>query len=175
MFNFFRANPQCNTNSWKECSIASKLNCKIVVLYHKTYILAHSYTLPRLHAAFLLLENLSPMSDCNIWVFRRRSREQRVVRAPAKLAAHGFPLLPLEYSHIPLPHRLSSKRDCSQFAHALAWPASYERHNLLNNFYLVIVVSCWNASLLLLMSLCNRTAEERRRKALSDTRENNFV
>ena len=175
MFNFFRANPQCNTNSWKECLIASKLNCKIVVFYHEKYILAHSYTLPRLRTAFLLLENLSAMSYCDMSVFKRRSREQRVVRAPAKLAARGFPLLPLEYSHIPLPHRFSSKRDCSQFAHALAWPASYKRHNLLNNFYLVIVVSCWNASLLLLMNLCNRTAEERRRKTLSNTRENNFV
>ena len=97
MFNLFRANPQCNTNSWKECSIASKLNCKIVVFYHETYILAHSYTLPRLRAAFLLLENLSAMSDCDMWVFKRRSREQRVVWAPAKLAARGFPAQILIY------------------------------------------------------------------------------
>ena len=97
MFNFFRANPQCNTNSWKECSIASKLNCKIVVFYHETYILAHSYTLPRLRTAFLLLENLSAMSYCNMSVFKRRSREQRVVRARAKLAACGFPARILMY------------------------------------------------------------------------------
>ena len=172
MFNFFRANPQCNTNSWKECLIASKLNCKIVVFYHKTYILAHSYTLPRLRVAFLLLENLSAMSDCHMWVFKRRSCEQRVVRASAKLAARGFPARILTY---PTPSQIFEQRDCSQFTHSLAWPASYERHNLLNHFYFVIIVSGWNVSLLLLTNLCNRTAEERRRKTLSDKRDNNFV
>lgn len=163
MFNFFRANPQCNTNSWKGCLIASKLNCKIVVFYHEHI---------SLHIVSHFLDFEQPFfcwKICQRWAIaiceylNGESASSELYGRPQNSLLATFPL---EYSHISLPRRFSSKKDCSQFSHALTWPASYERHNLLHNFYFVIVVSCWNASLLLLVN-CNRTAEERRRKTLS--------